>query len=1411
MMKQIVIGMLCVFLILPSCSSMETKVTPSLTEFKNGDAPQGGAPLRDFTHTVLGEEATATWCGFCPYVIQYLDEIYHSGLYDFYYVALVADKNPYASQRVLDELEVTGYPTVFYDGGYRQVLGAGGGIPLHTAAINECGARAVANIDLNLTVTWNVNAQLDVTLNITNNEATEYSGHIHAYVTEIDSRWWNQGVQYHFAMIGDYALNQNVTIPAEGTSTYFTVWDGAAYGFEDISPENIMVIVSVFRSGTNYVDETAAVIPQNLFLLPDLTCSINSYELVKNMVVFHTTISNTGLIDAQNVLVELFENDPFQGGICIEEATCYVHVPAQTEIPLDIVIPLPPGWEPGYTTDLYLIVDRLNQIDEVNEVNNVDGPFFFVVGWSSPTFHISTGMRPVISGNKIVWHDYRNGNYDIYLYDLGPDGMFGTTDDSGEIRITTDPMYQAGAVISGNKIVWHDNRNGNYDIYLYDLGPDGMFGTTDDSGEIRITTDPMYQWDAAISRNKIVWFENQSSDQYNIYLYDLGPDGIFGTADDSGEIRITTNQSRPRRPAIYENKIVWQDSTNWTNPDIYLYDLGPDGLFGTADDSGEIRIATDLSSQSRPAISGNKIVWHDVRSGKSCVYLYDLGPDGLFGTGDDSGEIKISTNESIADYPSIWGNKIVWHDYRNSNYDIYLYDLGEDGLFGTIDDSGEIWITASLLTEVYPVISGDKIVYEDYGNSEIYLVELEVEYHDCFIDTGETPAISENKLVWQDDRYNNEDIFLYDIGSDGLFGTADDNGVVRITTDSYDSCCPSISGNKIVWQDNRYGNEDIFLYDLGPDGLFGTADDSGEIRVTTNSFNQENPAISGNKIIWVDSGEDHGIYLYDLGPDGIFGTEDDSGEIRIITYSPNYPDISGNKIVWGVSGNVFLYDLGPDGIFGTADDSGEIRITTDSFNAFVPSISGNKIIWEHMWFPGFTWDIYLYDLGPDGIFGTTDDSGYVRVTTDPTQQWYSDISGNKIVWMDGRNGNYDIYLYDLGPDGLFGTEDDSRDIQITSSSAHQKFPAISEDKIVYENYEHGDPEIYLFLKGLELDPYHFRILEKYPFFLAQVDSGSAVMRMMLNYLMWNKIHNPEGPPDIYNETTFFNNYSGGDVINGDELTFGLNQEINDPGNNWQYGYFYSAHGHQDANDALKDLAIWIDYNISQYNDLREVDVPKPGHPYHTPAAIPLDGDYSHWITVRGIHTDRVLWQDNHTIISGPVTIYGFWVNDPTPSGIGGNTYVTAQRLIDQYFLPLDVSNDPYDNQFLVIVDPPQGVDVEEDNVAITVAETEAAFSVAEAQQLFHAHKGRGMNKISADKKITTTAYEAAWDILRFDNSHQLPFTSARPTGVPLLMNDEYIVRFIDDEGITYTVITSLLGSLLEIRVDQPPVLPNTIK
>jgi beta propeller repeat protein len=66
----------------------------------------------------------------------------------------------------------------------------------------------------------------------------------------------------------------------------------------------------------------------------------------------------------------------------------------------------------------------------------------------------------------------------------------------------------------------------------------------------------------------------------------------------SKETQITSDTSSQLNPAIYEDRIVWQDWRNG-NWDLYMYDIST---------STETQITRNESNQSDPAIYGNKIV-----------------------------------------------------------------------------------------------------------------------------------------------------------------------------------------------------------------------------------------------------------------------------------------------------------------------------------------------------------------------------------------------------------------------------------------------------------------------------------------------------------------------------------------------------------------------------------------------------------------------------------------------------------------------------------------------------------------------------------------------------------------------------------------------------------------------------------
>ena len=75
-------------------------------------------------------------------------------------------------------------------------------------------------------------------------------------------------------------------------------------------------------------------------------------------------------------------------------------------------------------------------------------------------------------------------------------------------RITENPAKRYGLQISGNRLVWKDNRNefgehySHYDIYAYDLEADA---------EKAAVVQPGAQKLGAIEGDRIVWADNRNS------------------------------------------------------------------------------------------------------------------------------------------------------------------------------------------------------------------------------------------------------------------------------------------------------------------------------------------------------------------------------------------------------------------------------------------------------------------------------------------------------------------------------------------------------------------------------------------------------------------------------------------------------------------------------------------------------------------------------------------------------------------------------------------------------------------------------------------------------------------------------------------------------------------------------------
>ena len=299
----------CIVGVLLLSGSGAVALNSDIGEFETIDCETSENQNLAATHTVLAEYGTATWCGYCNYAHAGLKNIYASGDYEFYYVSLVRDKNPtVVDPRLFSELNLYGYPTVYFDGGYRvNVGGSTGSESVYRSSISTCSKRSVYDVDINLDVTWLGGTEMQIDCSVQNNEPNTYDGTVRVYITEIESsKNWKDtaGFLYTFPLL-DYAFKDdgtgvNVSIPTSGSWSDSTTWEGSAHGHSSITEDNIMVIAAVFNDEPHlkysYPPSTN---PFNAYYIDD-GIKIPIYAILPYMDV-HVTEDSTTVLEAEQI------------------------------------------------------------------------------------------------------------------------------------------------------------------------------------------------------------------------------------------------------------------------------------------------------------------------------------------------------------------------------------------------------------------------------------------------------------------------------------------------------------------------------------------------------------------------------------------------------------------------------------------------------------------------------------------------------------------------------------------------------------------------------------------------------------------------------------------------------------------------------------------------------------------------------------------------------------------------------------------------------------------------------------------------------------------------------------------------------------------------------------------------------
>jgi beta propeller repeat protein len=306
-------------------------------------------------------------------------------------------------------------------------------------------------------------------------------------------------------------------------------------------------------------------------------------------------------------------------------------------------------------------------------------------------------------------------------------------------------------------------------------------------------------------------------------------------------------------PSIAGNLMVYSHCPT-SNCDIWGLDLTTRQAFPISEGSGDDR---------QPSTDGVRVVWRDgrnsdSRSGDNLLNNFDIYGAYL----EERKPFPVATAPSMQNHPSVWGNTVVWADFRNAGAstdqeagDIYIADF---------PPGKETLLTTARSAQTRPVTDGRYVVWVDYRNepspnglnADIYAYNLTTKQELTIAaapDTQNDPAISGNIIVWSDFRKGAEaDIYGFDLSTRKEFLISGAPG---------SQIEPSISGNIVVWRDYRNEpdknvgvNSDIYGYDLSSQQEFPIYLAPGP---------QGFPRVWGSLVAWEDSTKgirDHDIF-----------------------------------------------------------------------------------------------------------------------------------------------------------------------------------------------------------------------------------------------------------------------------------------------------------------------------------------------------------------------------------------------------------------------------------------------------------------------------------------------------------------------------------------------------------------------
>ena len=672
---------------------------------------------------------------------------------------------------------------------------------------------------------------------------------------------------------------------------------------------------------------------------------------------------------------------------------------------------------------------------------------------------------PTLSLGDLVFHDLDNDGIfnnndegiegvEVELYGIGADGIKGTGDDTLFNTLLTNILgqYQFTGLVEG--------------LYYVKLSGNGI-----PSGFESSTGDGIYDLDSAGAYEPIFGTDNNVDGEDDgaqmgaMIMSDTIRLTLFNEPETNVNNTVDFGLFAPKTPPIMElGNLVFHDLDNdgvFNNADsglggveVELYGLGADGIKGNADDSlfasqttianGAYLFQNLFEGLYYVKLSGDGVPANYVSSTGDGIYDQDGSGayEPYFGTDDDT------DNE---DDGSQMGAMVMSDTIRlvfNGEPDFNTNTTVDFGLFEPQDEP-----TNSLGNLVFQDFDNDGI----FNNNDMGLMGVEVELYDVGID-GEK-GTNDDVLVDTKTTDNNGQ-YLFSGLAQGLY-------YVKLNGNGIPTDYVSSTGDGIYDQDGAGAFEPIFGTDSNVDNQddgsqMGAMIMSDTIRLTwfeepnvhentTVDFGlyepQDVPTLSLGNLVFDDQDND-GIFnnndvgladvevkLFDIGPDSLKNTNDD---VELATHLTGG---LGGYLFTGLSEGLYYVKLSGSGIpTGYISSTGDGRFDNDGSGAFEPIAGTDNNIDQQddgtqmgAMIMSDTVRLTL-DEEPDGNINLTVDFGLYL----PLE--YASV-GDLVWWDDDRDGqqgatptgvpSVTITLFDLGADGLKGTNDD---IQIDETS-----------------------------------------------------------------------------------------------------------------------------------------------------------------------------------------------------------------------------------------------------------------------------------------------------------------------------------------------------------------------------------------